>query len=125
MTTEKSIKNDNYRSDERVLTPAADIYETKDEYRLKLEMPGVTKDGITVTLDNNELTIEGTINDNVPGNRELKYAEYSLYNYYRKFRVGEDIDRNKIDATLDGGVLTVVLHKSEEAKPRKIDVKVV
>lgn len=125
MVTEKNSSKEVKSGEERVLSPAADIYETKDEYRLKLEMPGVEKDGITVTLDKNELTIEGKIKDSVPDNRELKYAEYSLYNYYRQFRVGEDINREKIEATLDNGILTVILHKAEEAKPRKIEVKVV
>ena len=125
MVTEKNISKEVNRSDERVLSPAADIYETRDEYRLKLEMPGVEKDGVTVTLDKNELTIEGKIQDAVPDNRELQYAEYPLFNYYRKFRVGEDINREKIEASLDSGILTVILHKAEEAKPRKIEVKVV
>ena len=124
MTTGKKLRTDEYCNEECVLTPAVDIYETKEEYRLKLEMPGVSKDDLSVTMDNNELVIEGKVHESVPENSKLKYAEYSLYNYHRKFRVGNDIDRNKIDATLENGILTLVLHKSEEAKPKKIEVKV-
>jgi len=125
MVTEKNLRTDEYKNEEYVLTPAADIYETKEEYRLKLEMPGVSRDDLSVTLDNNELIIEGKVHDTVPESSTLKYAEYSLYNYYRAFRVGEDIDRNTIDATLENGILTLTLHKAEEAKPKKIEVKVV
>jgi len=124
MVTEKKLRTDEYKNEEYVLTPAADIYETKEEYRLKLEMPGVSREDLSVTLDNNELIIEGKVHDTIPETGKLKYAEYSLYNYYRAFRVGEDIDRNKIDATLENGILTLTLHKAEEAKPKKIEVKI-
>ena len=112
------------RSSSQMLTPAADIYETRDEYTMMLEMPGVTKENLTITIDNDELEIEGKVSDIAPEGKELKYSEYRLYDFYRKFRVGDDIDRNKIDATLENGVLKLVLHKVEAVKPKKIEVKV-
>lgn len=109
---------------EYLLTPAADIYETKDDYSMMLEMPGVTRENLTITIDNDELEIEGKVSDAAPEGKELKYSEYRLYDFYRKFRVGDDIDRNRIDATLENGVLKLVLHKVEAVKPKKIEVKI-
>lgn len=124
METEKNIQNNQKRNGNFILTPASDIYETKDEYLMKMEMPGVSRENISITVDNNELAVEGRIDETVPGNDKLKFAEYSLHNYRRVFTVGDDIDRSKIDAVLENGILTLKLHKAEEAKPKKIEVKV-
>ncbi len=121
---EKKNNATDRRTEERVLSPATDIFETKEEYTLKLEMPGVDKDSLSVTIDNNDLLVEGKVHDTPPSGKELRYSEYSLYNFYRKFKIGSDIDRGKIDALLENGVLTLTLHKLEEAKPKKIEIKV-
>jgi HSP20 family protein len=122
------IKKDAYNNEEYVLVPPVDIYETENEFVIKAEMPGVKKDGINVTLDNNELEISGKVNGNLPGNlpdeKNLKYSEFKLYNYHRKFNVGDTIDRNTLTAALDNGILTLTLPKKEEVKPKKIEVKV-
>ena len=63
MTAELTkIKNDAYKSEEYILVPSVDIYETVNEFVITAEMPGVDKDGIDITLDNNELEINGKIN---------------------------------------------------------------
>jgi len=121
MSTElkKAEMNGDYR-----VTPAADIYEAGDEYVLKLEMPGVSRENLEITLDRDELEITGKANAETPADKMERYCEYRLCDFYRRFRVGEDIDRNSIKAALDNGVLTLTLHKSEQAKPRKIDITV-
>ena len=102
-------------------TPLADIYETADIYSVKLEMPGVTKESLNVIIDDDELkiTAESSIEEN---EKDLKYADFCAKNFSRTFRVGNDVDRNRIDAKLDNGVLTLILHKSEEVKPKKITI---
>ncbi len=102
-------------------TPLADIFETGDLFSVKLEMPGVKKENLNVIIDDDELkiTAQSSIEEN---ETDLKYADFSVKNFSRTFRVGNDVDRNRIDARLDNGVLTLILHKSEEVKPRKIAI---
>jgi HSP20 family protein len=118
------IKKDTYNNEEYVLVPPVDIYESENEFVIKAEMPGVNKDGVNITLDNNELEINGKINGNLPDEKNLKYSEFNLYNYHRTFNVGDTIDRNALIAGLDNGILTLTLPKKEEVKPKKIEVKV-
>lgn len=118
------VQADNYSNDKRALVPLADIYETDDQYTLKLEMPGVVRDNLDVTIENNELEIRGGVGQYKSENKELKYSEFSNYDYYRKFNVGDDIDREKISASFENGVLTLVLQKHEAVKPRKISINV-
>jgi len=117
-------RTNGFANSDRVMVPLTDIYETPDQYTLKLEMPGVTRDNLDILIENNDLEIRGKVNDYRPENKELKYSEFSQYNYYRTFSVGNDIDRNKISATFENGVLTLVLQKHEAVKPRKIQVTV-
>ncbi|MBN2042071.1 MAG: Hsp20/alpha crystallin family protein [Spirochaetes bacterium] len=125
MTAELTkIKNDAYKSDEYIIVPSVDIYENENEFVITAEMPGVDKDGIDLTLNNEELEINGKINGNLPAAENIKYEEFRLYNYYRKFNVGDSIDSTALKAGLDNGILTVTLPKKEEVKPRKIEVKV-
>jgi len=125
MNTElKKFKKDAYNSEELISVPPVDIYETENEYVLKAEMPGVTKEGVEVTLNNKELEINGKINGNLPEDKNLKYSEFKLYNYHRKFTVGDGINSKALTAKLENGLLTLILPKSEEVKPRKIEVKV-
>lgn len=102
-------------------TPLADIFATADIYSVKLEVPGVTKENLNVIIEDDELkiTAESSIEEN---ENDLKYADYSVKNFSRNFRVGNDIDRNRIDAKLENGILTLTLHKSEEVKPKKIAI---
>lgn len=120
----KKIKKDEYNCEECVTVPAVDIYETDNEYVIKTEMPGVTKEGINITLNNGELTLDGKIEENLQTEENLKYSEFNAYNYHRKFMVGDGIDYNKLSASLENGLLTITLPKSERVKPKKIEVKV-
>ncbi|OHD65792.1 MAG: hypothetical protein A2176_14405 [Spirochaetes bacterium RBG_13_51_14] len=62
-----------------------------------------------ITIENNELEIQGGVEPYNPEKKELKYSEFTQYDYYRKFYVGNDINRDKINATLENGVLPLVL----------------
>ena len=124
MTTEvKKIKKDAYQCEECVIVPPVDIYETKNEYTLKADMPGVVKENLEITLDNNILEINGRVTEEDLNEEDLKYSEYKLYNFHREFNVGRDINANAITANLDQGVLTLIMPKKEEVKPKKIEIK--
>jgi len=115
---EQNVKKTDY-----VITPPVDIYETDNEYVLKADMPGVTKDNVSITFNNNELEITGKVDEQYTSNENMTYREYTLFNYYRKFVVSNAINPEGISASLENGVLTVKLPKREEAKPKKIEIK--
>lgn len=124
MTTEvKKIKKDAYQCEECVIVPPVDIYETENEYTLKADMPGVVKENLEITLDNNMLEINGRVTEEDLDEGNLKYSEYKLYNFHREFNVGRDINANAITANIDQGVLTLIMPKKEEVKPKKIEIK--
>lgn len=103
------------------LHPQVNVVDTKDAYRLEAEMPGVSKDGLEVLLEGNELTIIGRRSPNVEGT-QLIYRESLDRDFRRSFELDPSIDTAKIKAHMDNGVLHLELPKSERVKPRKISV---
>ena len=106
---------------EQFIAPPASVTESADGYMLEIEMPGVKKDGLDISVENNELT--------VIGRRSLPAVEGTLIhhesrpeNFRRKFEIDPSIDAEKISAKIDQGLVTLVLPKSEHVKPRKIAV---
>ena len=110
------------RSQEQCVTPPVDIYETQEGLVVKADLPGVAKDNMDIRVENNLLTIHAKAAHAARG--EPIYREYGLVNFFRQFELNERVDQSKISAELNHGVLTLNLPKAEEAKPRKIDVKV-
>jgi len=118
--TEQRPKTEPRREPEYVL-PEVNIFEAKDGYVVEAEMPGVSKDGLEITLENNEITIMGRRkNDAVTGTP--LFRERNLSDYRRVFELDPAIDTSQIAAKMDQGVLTLTLPKSERVKPRKISV---
>ncbi len=107
-----------------VVTPPVDIYELEDGVVLFADMPGVPKDKIDVQVDKNVLTIRGEIGQVVPKDITPLYVEFNGKAYERAFTLGPDVDVSKIEASMNAGVLKIFLPKSEEVKPKKIEVKV-
>jgi HSP20 family protein len=103
------------------ITPDVNIFETKDGYVLQAEIPGVTRAGLDISLENNELTIVGR---RTPADvkAELLHRESSGADYRRVFELDPAIDTAKIDAKVEQGLLTIHLPKSERVKPRKVTV---
>jgi HSP20 family protein len=122
-TTQRAdVARENTRNQERYMTPPVDIYETSDGLVVMADLPGVTKDTLDVRVDNNILTIRGMAHPLSSG--DAVYREYELLNFFRQFELGEKINQGKISAELKHGVLVLGLPKAEEAKPRRIEVKV-
>lgn len=103
--------------------PPVDIYENSDTIVLLADMPGVTPDGLDVNLEHDQLTVEGRVRpDDYQGLKPL-HVEYGVGGYFRRFTLGEHIDRDGIKAQLKHGVLELRLPKAERAKARKISVQ--
>jgi HSP20 family protein len=106
----------------RAFLPTTDIFENDDALTVVLEMPGVDKSNIDVDIENGVLTVEGRINfDKYKGMQPI-YSEYNVGPYRRSFRISNRVDQDKIKAEMRDGVITLVLPKAEEAKPRRIEV---
>ncbi len=110
--------------EEYVLMPPIDIYVSDDEYVIKADMPAVSKNDLDITLHDNKLEISGKVATDESKPDGAAYNEYTLYDYYRSFQVGNDIDGDRISAEIDKGVLTLKLPKREEVKPKKINIEV-
>jgi len=109
---------------QQALAPAVDIAETDSGITLLADMPGVSKDRLTIQVEGDNLTIEGQAQVDVPENIELLHSEVRSPYFRRSFTLSRDLDPAKIEATLRNGVLQLHIPKSEEARPKRIDVKV-
>lgn len=105
------------------VTPLADIYETPDAYVLLLDMPGATKDSISITMDQSTLVIRASVEGYVRENATLLFNEIPGVGFQRTFNLTEGIDRDNVDARYENGVLMVKLLKKEELKPREIRIR--
>jgi len=104
-------------------TPAVDIMERKDDIVLLADMPGVDETSVDITLEKNVLTIYGKVAEEIHSGYTLYLSEYGSGDYQRVFTLTEEVDREKIRATVKNGVLRLVLPKAEAVKTRKIEVK--
>ena len=107
----------------RVYLPTADIYETQDALSVILEMPGVEKGNVEVSVEDGVLKVEGRLDFSKYQGLQPLYTEYNVGHYSRSFSLSRKIDQSKIAAELKDGILSLVLPKVEEAKPRTIQVK--
>jgi HSP20 family molecular chaperone IbpA len=107
----------------RAFLPTADIYETEDALTVVLEMPGVDRDNVEVNVENGVLTVEGKINFGKYEGLQPIYSEYNIGPHRRSFRISSRVDQDNIRAELRDGVISLVLPKAAEAKPRRIEVK--
>lgn len=101
-----------------------DIRETDDNLVVEAEMPGFKRDEIDVTLEQGVLTINGQRKMEAEKDKgQAHLNERRFTRVTRSFRLGQAVDENNVDAKLEDGVLTLTLHKREEVKPRRIEVK--
>ncbi|MFH1131398.1 MAG: Hsp20/alpha crystallin family protein [Pseudomonadota bacterium] len=107
------------------LTPAVDIEEKEDSFVLKADLPGVEEKEIEVKVHDGTLLLTGKREESKEEEKEgMSYRERSYGSFCRQFRLGAKIDSEKIGAEYKNGVLTVVLPKKEDAKPREIPISV-
>jgi len=112
------------REESLALAPAVDIYENAQGITVQADMPGVSKDGLSIQADRNSLVIEGNAVIDVPAAMEAIHADVQVTRYRRSFALSGELDAERIEATLKDGVLTLRIPKRAEFRPRKVEVRV-
>jgi len=110
---------------EGIWQPAVDIYETPDSIVIKAELPDIDQKDIDVRIEDSLLTIKGERKHESEVKKE-NYHRIERYfgSFQRSFKLPVSIDQEKVQASSDKGVLTVILPKKEEVKPKKISIEV-
>jgi HSP20 family protein len=103
--------------------PRADVYELDDRLMIVAEIPGVDEKSVDIVLEKDILTINAYVEPFQPEGYTLTYAEYEVGDYTRSFKLSNEIDREKIEASIKSGVLRLTLPKAAAARTRKISVK--
>jgi HSP20 family protein len=112
------------RERELPLIPAVDIFEDAHQITVQAEMPGVSKEGLTVQADRNSLLIEGDIALDLPAGMSALYADLKTTKYRRSFVLSGELETEHIAASLKDGLLTVRIPKRAEFRTRKIKVDI-
>jgi HSP20 family protein len=107
----------------KIFNPDVDIVERKNDIMVIADMPGINEASVDITLENNVLSIYGKVDWNVPDKLKLLHGGYGIGDYQRVFTLSGDVNREKIEATVNNGVLKIVLPKAEAAKTKKIAVR--
>lgn len=105
--------------------PAVDIHETDDAFVLEADLPGLSREDVTVHVHEDRVTLRGT-RKREENDEQKNYRRYERVDgaFERSFRIKNGIDSEKVKAQFENGVLTVKLPKPENSKPRQIEVKV-
>ena len=106
----------------RFFVPATDVFETEEGLTLAMEMPGVGRENLEVSLEDGVLRVEGRLDFSGYAGLEPVYTEYNVGHYARSFSLSDKIDQDNIDARLEDGVLTLTLPRSPAARPRRIEI---
>jgi HSP20 family protein len=109
--------------DRRLYSAFADVVETEDAILVQADIPGADEKTVELTLEKNVLTINAYPEIEAPQGYSLAYAEYGVGDYQRSFVLSDEIDRDKIEARVKDGVLSLRLPKSGAARTRKIAIQ--
>ena len=106
----------------RFYVPPADVWETEDALAVAMEVPGVARDAVAIELKDDVLRVEARVDPAKYEGLEPVYTEYGVGHWARAFALPDTVDRERIEARLEDGVLTLTLPKAAEARPRRIAV---
>ena len=106
----------------RFYVPPADVWETEDALAVAMEVPGVARDAVEIELKDDVLRVEARVDPAKYEGLEPVYTEYGVGHWARAFALPDTVDRERIEARLEDGVLTLTLPKAAEARPRRIAV---
>jgi HSP20 family protein len=122
-TNQEITKREARTSEVAALIPPVDVVEDETSITVTADLAGVAKEDLAIRVDGDTLTIEAPISLGEAKNIDSVYAEIRAAHYKRSFTLSRELDITKIDAALKDGVLKLYVPKSEQAKPRRIEVK--
>ena len=108
---------------EFVLRPATDIYEDDEGITLQLDVPGASKERLSLQVNRDRLDVEADVRIDMPQDMEAVYADLRSTRYQRTFALSSELETSKVDASLKDGVLTLRIPKRAEIRPRRIEVR--
>lgn len=111
------------RDEDFALVPAVDVFEDAHGITVQAELPGVSKERLTVEADRNALLIEGEAVIDMPQGMEAIYADMQATKFRRSFVLSGELETERIEANLKDGVLTVRIPKRAEFRPRRVEVQ--
>ena len=120
--SESTVSSTPAQAPVQYLTPLAEVNSTTEGYVISLEIPGVDKSGLEITVDDDRLTILGHRHIEASAG-EVVHREIRPNDFRRIYELGQDVDTTKINAHLEQGVLKLTLPKVEKVKPRQITVE--
>ncbi|RMF62504.1 MAG: Hsp20/alpha crystallin family protein [Bacteroidetes bacterium] len=107
----------------QVWTPVVDISETDDAYLVRMDLPGLTRDDVSVTFENGTLQVSGERKQlHEEEGEQFHRIERWQGRFFRSFQLGQNVDADKIKATFKDGVLLITVPKREESKPVRIKI---
>lgn len=107
-----------------VWSPRADLMETDTDYRIRLDLPGMNKDQISINLQHNTLTVRGERkSERTRDDEEFVRVERAFGTFHRTFTLPDAVDAENIEATYDSGVLTILVPKTEKSTRRQIEIQ--
>ncbi len=108
-----------------VWMPLTDIYENKDDYTIKADLPGMKKDDVKISFADEQLSISGErVQEQETKDAKCHRVERTYGKLYRSFNLPKEIQEDKIKAGFKDGQLTITIPKADEIKPKEIDIKV-
>lgn len=120
----ESAREEKAQTQDRPIIPAVDIYEDDNGIFLKADLPGVAKDRLDIQINNDTLSIKGEMEIATSEGMEAIYADVRSKIYQRSFSISRELDGDKIDASLNNGVLTMHIPKRDQYQPRRVEVRV-
>lgn len=107
-----------------VWTPRMDLTETDGTYRLSMDLPGLSKEDVTLSIDDNRLVVSGERHEETKAKEHnVIRMERTFGSFYRSLPLPKSVNEDKINATFKNGVLTVEIPKVETNPPKKIAIK--
>ena len=120
---QSGLEHEARQNRETALIPPVDIVEDADGITVRADLPGVSREDVSIGVDGETLTLEARVTLGESSSMQPVYAEIRVAQYKRSFVLSADLDTSKIDAAIRNGVLTLRVPKVERAKPRRIAVK--
>ena len=117
-----ALQRESHRA-EIVLRPPTDIFEDDEGITLQMDVPGASKERLSLQVNRDRLDVEAEVRIEMPENIEAVYADLRSTRYQRTFALSSELETDKVDASLKDGVLTLRIPKRAELRPRKIEVR--